>query len=143
MSRRYHASPSPAGRAALFGSRHTVSLQANQRGVRIGHAGRVWDAHRVACHHDASEQHRGTSMTSITSHPSSARPVAPGSEAPALECELLDGSHFRLADRCPENFTMIVFYRGNHCPVCRVQLRDLDRRLDDFASRGRHCRQQR
>ncbi|MEO8897886.1 MAG: redoxin domain-containing protein [Candidatus Dormibacter sp.] len=75
-------------------------------------------------------------MTNIISEPSSARPVAPGSEAPALECELLDGSHFRLADRCPENLTMIVFYRGNHCPVCRVQLRDLDRRLDDFASRG-------
>ncbi|MBJ7595252.1 MAG: redoxin domain-containing protein [Candidatus Dormibacteraeota bacterium] len=75
-------------------------------------------------------------MTNIISELSSARPVAPGSEAPTLECELLDGSHFRLADRCPEDFTMIVFYRGNHCPVCRVQLRDLDRRLDDFAPRA-------
>lgn len=27
-------------------------------------------------------------------------------------------------------------YRGYHCAVCRVQLRDLDRCIDDFASRG-------
>lgn len=75
-------------------------------------------------------------MTSISANPSSARPVIPGGAAPALECELLDGTRFRLADRRPEYLTMIIFYRGNHCPVCRVQLRDLDRRLDDFASRG-------
>ncbi|MHB8718662.1 MAG: peroxiredoxin family protein [Candidatus Dormibacteria bacterium] len=65
-----------------------------------------------------------------------ARPVVPGREAPVFECDLLDGTRFRLADRRPENFTMVVFYRGNHCPVCRLQLRDLDRRFDNFAARG-------
>lgn len=72
-----------------------------------------------------------TSTDRLTSHP-----VVPGRKAPALACDLLDGTHFHLADRRPETFTMVVFYRGNHCPVCRVQLRDLDRRLDDFVSRG-------
>ena len=27
-------------------------------------------------------------------------------------------------------------YRGLHCPVCQGQLRELDRRLDEFADRG-------
>lgn len=75
-------------------------------------------------------------MTSIGTNRSLEQRLMPGTEAPTLECELLDGTPFRLADRRPENLTMVVFYRGHHCPVCRVQLRDLDRRIDDFASRG-------
>ena len=31
---------------------------------------------------------------------------------------------------------MLVFYRGLHCPICKGYLRDLDRRLEDFAKRG-------
>jgi peroxiredoxin len=33
-------------------------------------------------------------------------------------------------------FTMIVFYRGLHCPVCKQYLRDLDRRVEAFQDRG-------
>ncbi|HEX7019893.1 MAG TPA: peroxiredoxin-like family protein [Gemmatimonadaceae bacterium] len=61
------------------------------------------------------------------------RPTAP---APALTVRLLGGGIWTLAEQRPERFTMIVFYRGFHCPVCRAYLRDLDRRLEDFASRG-------
>lgn len=31
---------------------------------------------------------------------------------------------------------MLVFNRGLHCPVCRAQLSELDRRFDELADRG-------
>ncbi|GAA4716074.1 Peroxiredoxin [Promicromonospora umidemergens] len=49
-------------------------------------------------------------------------PPRPRTRAPELVVDLLDGSRWNLAGRRPENFTMIVFYRGLHCPVCRDQL---------------------
>jgi peroxiredoxin len=56
--------------------------------------------------------------------------------APALDLPLLGGGHFNLADRHPRSFTMIVAYRGLHCPICKTYLRDLDRKLNDFAQKG-------
>ena len=50
--------------------------------------------------------------------------------------QLLDGGTFRLSDRRPERFTMVVFNRGLHCPVCQAQLRELDRRMDELTERG-------
>jgi peroxiredoxin len=31
---------------------------------------------------------------------------------------------------------MLVFNRGLHCPVCRAQLSELDRRFDELAEKG-------
>jgi peroxiredoxin len=31
---------------------------------------------------------------------------------------------------------LVVFYRGLHCPVCRAQLSELNRRLDELESHG-------
>lgn len=42
---------------------------------------------------------------------------------------LLDGGTFHLADRHPKRFTMLVFFRGLHCPVCRVELSAGNREL--------------
>ena len=33
-------------------------------------------------------------------------------------------------------FTLVVFYRGLHCPVCRRQLKELDERLADLRAVG-------
>lgn len=33
-------------------------------------------------------------------------------------------------------FALVVFYRGAHCPACRRQLAELDRRLDDLREAG-------
>ncbi|MGI8716035.1 MAG: redoxin domain-containing protein [Solirubrobacteraceae bacterium] len=41
-----------------------------------------------------------------------------------------------MADRAPGRFTMMVFNRGLHCPVCRAQLSELDRRFDELAQKG-------
>jgi peroxiredoxin len=62
--------------------------------------------------------------------------VRPRQAAPELTVPLLDGGTYRLADRHPERFTLVVFNRGLHCPVCRAQLRELDRRLDELTERG-------
>jgi peroxiredoxin len=62
--------------------------------------------------------------------------VRPTEPAPDLTVPLLGGDTYRLADQKPRTFTMVVFFRGLHCPVCRAQLRELDRRLADFEQRG-------
>ncbi len=62
--------------------------------------------------------------------------VRPREQAPELELPLVGGGTFHLADRRPHQFTMVVFNRGLHCPVCQAQLRELDRRLDELTERG-------
>ena len=60
----------------------------------------------------------------------------PRQPVPALEVATLDGPTWRLAEQSPEAFTLIVVYRGLHCPICAGYLRDLDRKLPDFAELG-------
>ena len=72
----------------------------------------------------------------MTTNTAPARSVRPGAPAPELDLALVGGGRFRLADRAPKLFTMIVFNRGLHCPVCRAQLAELDRRFDELAARG-------
>ena len=49
---------------------------------------------------------------------------------------LLRGGTYRLSDQRPKLFTMVVFFRGLHCPVCRAQLGELERRLAELEERG-------
>jgi hypothetical protein len=60
----------------------------------------------------------------------------PRQPAPALDIKLTDGSTWRLKDAKPENFEMIVFYRGLHCPICKTYLGDLESKLPEFSKRG-------
>ncbi len=62
--------------------------------------------------------------------------VLPRQPAPELNVELLSGGTYRLADQSPERFTMVVFFRGLHCPVCKGQLTELDQRLGELTERG-------
>jgi len=62
--------------------------------------------------------------------------MKPRSETPELAFETVGGDTWRLADQKPENFTMVVVYRGLHCPICKNYLRDLDRMKGDFDARG-------
>jgi peroxiredoxin len=56
--------------------------------------------------------------------------------APPLETSLLDGSTWRLADAKPDVFTMVVVYRGLHCPICKTYLGELESKLPEFEKRG-------
>jgi hypothetical protein len=61
--------------------------------------------------------------------------LKPREPAPALEVQTLTGS-WSLADQHPENFTMVVFYRGLHCPICSKYVGELDKLAGDFAEIG-------
>ena len=63
------------------------------------------------------------------------RPV-PGQPAPDLKLDLIIEAEWGLAEQAPEAFTMIVFYRGVHCPICQGHLSDLRRTYDAFLSKG-------
>lgn len=56
--------------------------------------------------------------------------------APEMSFPLVAGGHWTLAERRPENLSMVVAYRGLHCPQCRNYLQELNRRMGEFASRG-------
>jgi peroxiredoxin len=63
-------------------------------------------------------------------------PLKPRQPAPALDVKTLDGGAFRLGDAKPRNFSMIVVYRGLHCPVCKNYLGELQAKLPEFTRRG-------
>lgn len=62
--------------------------------------------------------------------------LMPRRPAPTLSVPTTDGETWTLAERRPERFTMIVVYRGLHCPLCSGYLKELDGRLAAFAARG-------
>lgn len=63
-------------------------------------------------------------------------PLFPNQTVPPLRGDLAGGGQFDLASEKPTNFTLVVFYRGLHCPICKTQLKDLESKLDDFEERG-------
>src|SRR3972149_3467576 len=63
-------------------------------------------------------------------------PLMPRQPVPALEVETVGGGRWSLAAQRPEQFTMIVFYRGLHCPVCRRYTSELNGMIEEFTKRG-------
>ena len=62
--------------------------------------------------------------------------LMPETQAPALSLPLVGGGTFDLAAETPENFTMVVFYRGLHCPVCQSYLGKLDALVPAYEEAG-------
>ena len=63
-------------------------------------------------------------------------PLFPRQPVPPLNVSLADGGSLDLEKEEPANFTLLVFYRGLHCPICKTQLRELESKLDEFDKRG-------
>jgi len=63
------------------------------------------------------------------------RPL-PQTAAPALDVPLTTGGTWRLADQSPDTFTLVVFYRGYHCPVCEGYNKTLNDLIDRYEERG-------
>ena len=61
--------------------------------------------------------------------------LKPRQATPELTLDSLQGK-WRLADQSAEHFTMLVVYRGLHCPICKNYLRELSRLLEDFQVKG-------
>lgn len=62
--------------------------------------------------------------------------LVPRKPVPELRLDLAGGGAWSLADENPENFVLLVFYRGFHCPICRKYLLDVQSRQFDFQRRG-------
>lgn len=63
-------------------------------------------------------------------------PLIPRQAVPSLELPTVGGGTWSLADQKPENFTIVVVYRGLHCPICSMYLGDLNQKLEKFAEKG-------
>ena len=61
--------------------------------------------------------------------------LKPRQPAPDLDVDTLEGS-WSLSGQQAENFTMIVFYRGLHCPICSKYIGELDKLSGEFAEIG-------
>jgi peroxiredoxin len=75
-------------------------------------------------------------VNNLTGDTMTQTPLIPRQVVPDLSVPLVGGGHWSLADQIPDQFTLIVVYRGLHCPICSNYLADLNRKLDDFDSRG-------
>lgn len=62
--------------------------------------------------------------------------IKPRLTVPSLDLPLVGGGHFSLSSEKPDAFTMIVVYRGLHCPICKTYLRDLNGKIGDFGAVG-------
>ena len=62
--------------------------------------------------------------------------MLPAQTVPDFTVPMTDGGKFTLSQRAGDNFTLLLFYRGLHCPICKGQLRDLQSKLADFTGRG-------
>ena len=62
--------------------------------------------------------------------------LIPRQAVPALRVTTLDHGLYDLANDAPEQFSLVVFYRGLHCPICAKYLLELGRLQAEFAKRG-------
>ena len=62
--------------------------------------------------------------------------LKPRQAVPALSVKTLEDQKWILSEQNPAQFTLIAFYRGLHCPKCKLSLIDLNRKLNDFNDLG-------
>lgn len=62
--------------------------------------------------------------------------MKPREKTPDITIDLVNDTKWNLGEQDPKQFTMIVFYRGKHCPVCKSYLEELQEKLSKFTDRG-------
>ncbi len=62
--------------------------------------------------------------------------LIPRTPVPNLKVPTLNHGDFVLQNENPENFSLVVFYRGLHCPICAKYLLELARLVPEFEKRG-------
>ncbi|TXK76834.1 redoxin domain-containing protein [Mesonia sp. K4-1] len=60
----------------------------------------------------------------------------PRQEVPELVVNTVNGMQWKLRETKPENFNLVIFYRGLHCPVCKTYLEELNGLVSDYSKRG-------
>lgn len=64
--------------------------------------------------------------------------MKPREKTPSLEISLINDTNWSLEKQEADSYTLIVFYRGLHCPVCKNQLEQIKNNLEDLTKRGIH-----
>ncbi len=62
--------------------------------------------------------------------------LIPGNPVPGLKIETVGHGSFDLDADKGENGTLVIQYRGLHCPICIRQMTEVEAALDDFAALG-------
>lgn len=62
--------------------------------------------------------------------------LLPRQTTPALHVPTLQHGTFDVGTDAAEHFTLMVFYRGLHCPICMKYLLELARLMPEFEQRG-------
>ena len=58
--------------------------------------------------------------------------MMPGEKTPSLILNTLENQEWSLEKNLNNNMTMIVFYRGLHCPICSDFLKLIESQLEDY-----------
>lgn len=61
--------------------------------------------------------------------------LIPRTPVPNLKVPTLNHGDFVLQNENPENFSLVVFYRGLHCPICAKYLLELARLVPELKKR--------
>ena len=62
--------------------------------------------------------------------------ILPGTDVPSLSLPLVAGGTWSLDTSEATKFTIVVYYRGYHCPKCKEQLLDLQEHLAALEATG-------
>lgn len=62
--------------------------------------------------------------------------LIPRQKVPPLAAATVSHGRFDLAAETPPHFSLVVFYRGLHCPICAKYLIELERLVPEFEKRG-------
>jgi peroxiredoxin len=61
--------------------------------------------------------------------------LIPRTSVPTLNVETVAHGSFDLSAEASSRFTLLVFYRGLHCPICAKYLLELERLMPEFEKR--------
>lgn len=62
--------------------------------------------------------------------------IKPRTKTPDLTINLVNDTKWSLSDQHPDNFTLLVVYRGKHCPICKKYLQTIQNHLNEFTEKG-------
>lgn len=62
--------------------------------------------------------------------------VFPGQVVPALSLPSVNGDMFSPKDSNPDLFTIVVFYRGAHCPICKTHVHEIEESQEKLRAAG-------
>ncbi|MET0155717.1 MAG: redoxin domain-containing protein [Rickettsiales bacterium] len=62
--------------------------------------------------------------------------IMPTQKVPPLQIETVGRGVWTLKESNPEHFTLVIFYRGSHCVICRRYLTELNKKCAEFEKNG-------